>query len=140
MEKTKASRSKSNAKTAKRSVAAIEQYYKEYVLTEGSTPASVFIFCKKMGLKEGEFYECFGSLEGLEKSIWKGYIDKVLQRQTSDSNYAAFGVREKVLSFYFSLTEVLKSERSFALTQLKKWKNPVIQPSFIKGFHASFEA
>jgi hypothetical protein len=117
----------------------ITESYREYLLTEGSSPASVFMFCKKIGLREDEFYECFGSFEAIEKSIWTGYFGGVKTKLTSDSDYGKFTAREKILAFYFSLTEVLKGDRSFVLFQLKNWRNPAILPSFLRGFHASFE-
>lgn len=133
--KLRKSKSRANSPASR-----IEQGYKEYILTEGKAPASVFIFCKKIGLKETEFYEHFGSFDGIEKSIWAGYVDRVIKRLTSDADYVKFSVREKILSFYFSLSEVLKGDRSFVLLQLKSWRKQVVTPSFLQTFHASFEA
>lgn len=123
----------------KSSASKIEQSYKEHLLKEGKAPSSIFTFCSKIGLKEGDFYEHFGSFESIEKSIWKNYIDTVRKQQASDKNYVGFSAREKILSFYFSLVEILKGDRSFVLIQLKSWKNPAMQPAFLKGFHNSFE-
>ncbi len=131
-----ATKRKSNSKS---SATKVMQSYKEYLLNEGKAPASVFSFCKKIGLKEDEFYECFGSFEAIEKSVWTGYLDKVKTNLTMDADYGKFTSREKVLAFYFSLAEVLKGDRSFILFQLKGWKNTAVLPSFLKGFHASFE-
>jgi len=131
--------SKKSKPKSKGSASAIQQSYREHLLTEGAAPASVYIFCKKRGLKEAEFYQHFGSFESIEKSIWNGYIDTVRKQLTADSDYEKFTVREKILSFYFSLAEVLKGDRSFVLLQLKGWKNPAMLPSFLKGFHGSFE-
>jgi len=134
METSRKSKPKSKSAASR-----IEEHYREHLLTEGAAPASVYIFCKKLGLKESEFYENFGSFDSIEKAIWVGYINKVIKRLTSDSEYAKFAVREKILSFYFSLAEVLKGDRSFVLFQLKSWKNPGVLPSFLKGFHSSFD-
>lgn len=121
------------------SVEKIETTYKTYLLDHGAAPASVHAFCKLLNVPETDFYEFFGTLESVEKSIWKNYIKQVRTRLTTDSNYAAFSAREKVLSFYFSLAEVLRADRSFVLLQLKSWKNPAMAPAFLKGFRASFE-
>jgi AcrR family transcriptional regulator len=134
MEKTKKSKPKPRTISSDKLLAD----YREYVLTEGKRPASVFKFCKDNGYNENDFYEYFGSFEGLEKSIWKGYIDQTRSRMENDADYQGFTTREKILTFYFSLAELLKSDRSFALHQLKSWKNPAVVPTFLKGFKDLF--
>jgi AcrR family transcriptional regulator len=134
-----AKKAKSKARPAA-SAAKIEEGYREFLLTEGKTPQSVFSFCKSMGMKENEFYEYFASFEAIESGIWKRYADDVKSRLMKDADYVKFSAREKILSFYYSLVEVLKADRSFVLYLLKTWKNPAIQPAYLKGFHASFEA
>ncbi len=135
MEKTKKSNPKSKTVSAEKILAD----YRDYVLSEGKQPASVYKFCKDLGFKEDEFYQHFGSFEGLEKSIWKGYIDDTRSRMENDEDYQGFTTREKILTFYFSLAELLKSDRSFALHQLRSWKNPSVVPTFLKGFKDSFK-
>jgi hypothetical protein len=137
MEKTKKSKAKPKAKAI--SAEKIVADYRDYVLTEGKQPASVYKFCKDHGFKEDEFYQYFGSFEGLERSIWKEYIDQTRNRMESDQDYQGFTSREKILTFYFSLAELLKSDRSFAVHQLKSWKNPSAVPVFLKGFKESFK-
>jgi AcrR family transcriptional regulator len=131
---------KSKAKKASPSAATtIENAYREYLLTEGKKPASVFKFCKDNGMTESEFYQHFGSFEAIEKSIWQGYVDTTRHRMAEDKAYTQFTAKEKILTFYFSLAELLKLDRSFVLMQLKSVKNPATTPSFLKGFKASFE-
>jgi AcrR family transcriptional regulator len=134
MEKSKKSKARPKAASSEKIVAD----YREYVLTGGKQPASVFKFCKDHGFREDEFYQYFGSFEALEKSIWKGYIDQTRSRMENDEDYLGFSSREKILTFYFSLAELLKADRSFALHQLKSWKNPSAVPVFLKGFKESF--
>ena len=137
MEKTKKSKAKPKAQsiTSEKIVAD----YRDYVLTEGKQPVSVYKFCKDHGFREDEFYQFFGSFEGLERSIWKGYIDQTRGRMENDKDYQGFTSREKILTFYFSLAELLKADRSFAVHQLKSWKNPSTVPAFLKGFKESFK-
>ncbi len=134
MEKSRKTKAKSKANNAEKIIAD----YRGYVLTEGKQPASVYKFCKDYGFKEIEFYQFFGSFDSIEKSIWKGYIDQTRSRMENDEDYLAFTTREKILTFYFSLVELLKADRSFALYQLKTWKNPATVPVFLKSFKGSF--
>jgi AcrR family transcriptional regulator len=117
----------------------IREVYRTYVLTEGKSPATVFAFCQSLDIKEEEFYAHFGSFEALEKSIWNTYIRSVIERLHVDESYGGFTAREKILSFYFTLAEVLKADRSFVLHKLQHWKNPAQMPVFLKGFKVSFD-
>lgn len=135
MEKTKKSKAKASSASAEKITAA----YRDYVLTEGKQPASVFKFCKDQGFKEDEFYQYFGSFEALEKVIWKNFVDVTRSKMVADASYSTFTTREKILTFYFMLAEALKTDRSFVLHQLKSWKKPGLVPAFLKGFKASFD-
>ncbi len=136
METTKKTKSKS---TANAGGDKITKAYREYLLTEGKQPASVFKFCKDIGISEDEFYKHYSSFDTLEKGIWTAFIDNTRKRLESDESYSSFTSREKILTFYFALAELLKSDRSFVLHQLKSFKNPASTPTFLKGFKASFE-
>lgn len=115
----------------------IAEAYREQVLTSGKAPVSVFTFCKSIGITESDFYKYFASFEAIEKSIWTNLIESTRKRIEADADYQAFGTREKILTFYFSLIEAMKTDRSFILHQLKGWKQPLM-PVFLKGFKISF--
>jgi hypothetical protein len=117
---------------------AIATAYKRIVLTEGQ-PTSVFAFCNQLGMREDEFYKHFGSFESVEKSIWLGYITETLDGLNGDKAYADFTAREKILTFYFGLAEVLKNDRSFVLYQLSQKTVPVPIPVFLRGFKQAFD-
>ncbi len=118
----------------------IKAAYIESVLTYGSRPVSVYKFCVDIGIKEEEFYNRFGSFDGLENYIWKGFIDKTLGRLKADKAFQSFITREKILAFYFTLLEELKSSRSYVIFQLEHSKKFELVPEYIKGFKAEFES
>ena len=113
--------------------------YKEYLLTQGARPASVYKFCLDLGIREEEFYAHYGSFEGLDRSIWKQFIEQTVSTLENDKAFPEFSAREKVLALYYTLLEVLKANRSFALLQLNENKNPAVVPGFLKDFKARFE-
>jgi len=117
----------------------IKAAYIEHLLTYGKRPASVYKFCVDLGLKEDAFYSYVGSFDGLEKLIWKGFADGVIDKLKADASFHNFTAREKILSFYFSLLEELKLSRSFVLYQLDNTKRPGPVPEYLKGFKTSFE-
>lgn len=118
----------------------IQAAYIEYVLNHGHRPASVFKFCTDLGIKEEAFYDHFGTFEGLERHIWKSFIDTTTERLKADKEYAAFSAREKILAFYYTFFEVVKSSRSFMLVQLEDHRKLELIPGFIKDFKSAYEA
>jgi hypothetical protein len=136
METVKKTSRKSDGKASEEKIKAA---YIEAVLTQGARPVSVYKFCLDLGIKEEEFYNLFGSFEGLENYIWKGFIDKTISRLKADKAYQTFITREKILAFYYTLLEELKSSRSFVLFQLENSRKFELVPEYIKGFKAQFE-
>jgi hypothetical protein len=137
METTKKPSRKSESKVSEDR---IKSAYIETVLTQGSRPVSVYKFCLDLGIKEEDFYNLFGSFDGLENQIWKGFIVRTINRLKSDKAFQTFITREKILAFYFTLLEELKSHRSYVLFQLDNSKKFELIPEYIKGFKAEFES
>jgi len=133
---TKTSRTKAKAGSASEK---IKSAYTEYLLVNGKQPSSVYKFCLDLGIKEEEFYNHFGSFEALEKTIWNGFIEHVVKSLQADEGFFDFSAREKMLALYFTLAEVLKSNRSFVLLQLNNYKKPELVPLFLKDFKHTFE-
>src|SRR5688572_572516 len=135
MEKTKASKT-SRVTKGKASSAhdKIKAAYTEYLLVHGKQPSSVYKFCLDLGVKEEEFYKHFGSFESLEKVIWNGFMERSVKSLQTDVDFSGFTSREKVLALYFTLSEVLKANRSFILLQLNAFRKPELVPVFLKDF------
>jgi hypothetical protein len=135
---TAAKKSKKN--TASQNVeTSLAAAYIRYILTHGQKPPSVFKFCTELGIPEDKFYDQFGSFEGLEKHIWKGFIHTTIQRLKADESFTTFSAREQILAFYYTLFEELKLNRSFILVQLENHKKLEIIPGFLKDFKTSYE-
>ncbi len=97
----------------------IVEKYKEYKLTNGEQPNSVYAFVKEIKIKEDQFFDHFSSFNDLEGSIWEEMVFSVIEVIQADENYLQYSIREKLLTFYFTFLEVLKSNRSFVLMELK---------------------
>jgi len=89
--------------------------YIDFILIKGKRPASVYEFTKKLKIEEQEFYALYGSFEALEKSIWAEFLKTTLETLSASEEYKSYPVKEKLLSFYYTLIEVLKKNRSFIL-------------------------
>ena len=99
--------------------------YMEYVLEKGETPKVIYKFCKENNIKEEEFYNFFGSFEGLKKGVWNRFFDHALDIMQTSSEYNAFSNREKMLTFYYTFFEVLTANRSYVLFTLRESERPL---------------
>jgi hypothetical protein len=119
--------------------ALILEAYKKHVLLEGAPPASIYKFCNQLGIRESDFYAEFASFETIDKTVWRTYLDTTIARLGDDANFGAFTVREKVLAFYFTLSEELKADRSYVLGTLQAWQPKMLVPVFLKDFRHGFQ-
>jgi Tetracyclin repressor-like, C-terminal domain len=117
----------------------IKQAYIEFFLENGTQPLSVYSFTKKLKMKEVEFYDHYNSFELLESDIWLSFLKETISKIESDSVYANYSVREKLLAFYYTWIEILKNNRSYAsqtwrLIDKRKLKTPVFMTDLKIGF------
>jgi AcrR family transcriptional regulator len=117
----------------------IKSAYRDHLLQHGTRPASVYKFCLDIGIREEDFYNFFGSFDGIERQIWKDFIQKTTTKLKADEAFGLFTAREQILSFYFALIEELRSSRSFILLQMTDIRQTDIAPPFLKEFRSSFE-
>ncbi len=125
-------------KKAKITAEQITEEYLNVVLTEGSAPGSVFKFARDLGMSEEEFYAHFSSFEAIEMEIWMGLMNQTLMALEEDENYEGFSAREKLLSFFYTHLEVLKSRRSFVKLRWPGLKQSVKTPDSIKAYKEHF--
>tara|TARA_Y100001934_G_C12345099_1_gene772304 strand:+ start:1589 stop:2251 length:663 start_codon:yes stop_codon:yes gene_type:complete len=94
--------------------------YKEYLLLHGQNPASVYAFCKELEISEADFYRYFSDFDQIAAHFWLSLFEENKGKLEQSEEWSSFSVREKLLSFYFSFFEALKSHRSYALLILKE--------------------
>jgi len=99
----------------------LQNEYLDYVLTEGRNPTSVYLFAKKLGIEEGEFYQFYNSFDAIAVDIWEGLLIQTIERIEASEEYASFSVRERILAFYYTNIEILKANRSYVSYSSKGW-------------------
>jgi len=99
--------------------------YMDEVLEKGQKPKSVYHFAKENDFTEAEFYSFFGTLEGLEKEIFRLFFANTIDLLHKNDDYGAYDMKNKMLSFYFTFFEILTANRSYVLQALKLDKNPI---------------
>lgn len=115
----------------------IDQYMK-YVLENGENPKSIYAFSSHIGIKEADFYNSFGSLEAIEKNIFKAFLDNTLDVLNKNAEYEGFDAENKLLSFYYTFFEILKANRSYVVYALKNHKNGLKVLATLTSLRKSF--
>lgn len=101
----------------------IVTFFMDYVLEHNENPKSVYAFAKINNFEEAKFYEYFGSFEAVEKFVFKAFFNNTLSVLVKSDDYLAFDARNKLLSFYFTLFEILTANRSYVVYALNNHKN-----------------
>ncbi|WP_031426044.1 TetR family transcriptional regulator C-terminal domain-containing protein [Flavimarina sp. Hel_I_48] len=94
--------------------------YMDYVLENGERPKSVYKFAKENGMEEADFYNFFGSFEGLREHIWVAFYENTILVLNKDKGYVNYPNKEKMLSFFFTFFELLTANRSYVLFTLRE--------------------
>jgi hypothetical protein len=99
--------------------------YMNEVLEKGEKPKSVYQFAKHNHFTEAEFYTFFGTLESLEKEIFRLFFENSVNLLHQHPEYPQYDMKNKMLSFYFTFFEILTANRSYVLQSLKRDRNPL---------------
>jgi hypothetical protein len=117
----------------------IVSMYMNDVLEKGEKPKSVFHFAKGKDFSEAEFYAFFGTLEGLEKEIFKLFLVNTLDLLHKNTDYQEYDMKNKMLSFYFTFFEILTANRSYVVHALKSESNPLKNLKQLSTLRESFK-
>ncbi|UYZ60651.1 TetR/AcrR family transcriptional regulator [Hymenobacter latericus] len=120
----------------------IKQAYFDYVLRKNTPPASVFKLTKKLGIPEAEFYRYYPTFEAIDREIWADFGRQAREQASKDAVWPEYSAREKLLGFYFTLLEILKQNRSYALQSLRRYmpELPGLTPRVLDDFRQDFQA
>ncbi|WKK82064.2 TetR/AcrR family transcriptional regulator [Marivirga arenosa] len=124
--------------TAKAVDLKIKEAYIDYVLENGKQPASIYKFSKDLKLKEVDFYNHFNSFQALQKHIWADFFKETVDTLHAEEAFVEYTSREKLLALYFTLIEILKVNRSYAMMDLQNMKKGDLKPSFLEVFKKHF--
>lgn len=116
----------------------IREAYKKYWLENGKRPVSVYSFCEQLTITESAFYDMYASFEALEKDIWQSFFEDTVNKLKADTIYREYGVREKLLAFYFMWVQQLKENRSYILQQKEQYLVPGTQLAKLETFRIAF--
>jgi len=118
---------------------AIISLYMDYVLSNNAEPKNVFSFCKEHKMEETEFYKFFGSLDGLRQEIWIKFFENAEASIKKDEAFESYSDKNKLLTLYFTLFEILTLNRSYVLFSLKENKEGLKNLKSLKQFRNHFK-
>lgn len=117
----------------------IVSMYMNYRLENNDQPKSVYQFSKINGFEESQFYSFFGTLESVEKEIFKVFLEKTVTLIQKDPAYEAYDMKSKMLSLYFTFFELLSANRSYVLMSLKEHENQFKNLMQLSGLRSVFK-
>ena len=113
--------------------------YMNYTLEHNEKPKSVSNFAKLNGFSETEFYSFFGTMESIEKEIFKTFLEKTVELLHKNKDYEDYDMKTKMLSFYFTFFELLSANRSYVVMNLKEHQNQLKNLMQLSGLRNSFK-
>lgn len=116
----------------------IREAYTRYWLENGKQPVSVYAFAQQLGIPETEFYDNYAAFDAVEKDIWRAIFEETLEKLGADETYRAYGVREKLLAFYFLWVQELRGQRSYILLQRERFLVPGAHLDKLEPFRLAF--
>jgi AcrR family transcriptional regulator len=115
--------------------------YLDYLRRNGHAPKTVFAFADAQGITEGEFYRHYASFAVIDREAWAEFGREARAQAAQEPAWQGYGAREKLLAFYYTLLEILKNNRSFALLTLGRSQRRqfAVVPTVLKQFEAEFQ-
>ncbi len=113
--------------------------YMDYTLSKNEEPKNVFSFCKEHKIEGTEFYKFFGSLDGLRQEIWVKFFENAEASIKKDEAFESYSDKNKLLTLYFTLFEILTLNRSYVMFSLKENKEGLNNLKTLKQFRNRFK-
>ncbi len=117
----------------------IVSMYMNYTLENNEKPKSVYNFTKLNNFSEAEFYSFFGTMESVEKEIFKMFLEKTVELLQKDQDYETYDMKSKMLSFYFTFFELLSANRSYVTMSLKQHHNELKNLMQLTSLRSNFK-
>lgn len=118
----------------------IVESYAHYVQDRGLEP-SMSQLIQAADVTDSEFQNYFNTMKGVRQGTWEYFVDATVERVQGEEVYISYTVREKMLSFCYTLLETIKPFRSYIQYTFKNHINwmSLGKPDFLVSFHRAFE-
>jgi len=89
------------------------------VLENNGNVESVYLFCKNNSIDETVFYTFFSSIEAVKQEIWIKFFENAIDTIQKEASYSSYSDKNKLLTLYFTLFEILTLNRSYVVYALE---------------------
>ena len=113
--------------------------YMDSVLQNNAEPKSVFLFCKEHKIVETEFYTFYGSLEAVKQDVWVKFFENAAATIQNEEAFSTYTNKNKLLTLYFTLFEILTLNRSYVVFSLKENEKGMKNLKNLKHFRNRFK-
>jgi hypothetical protein len=113
--------------------------YMNDVLEHNEDLKNVYTFCKKHTIEESDFYSFFGSLEAVKQAIWMKFFENAVANIEKEPAFESYSDKNKLLTLYFTLFEILTLNRSYVLFSLNEQNQGIKNLKNLKGFRTHFK-
>ncbi len=114
--------------------------YIDSVLNNNHPPENIYLFCKQNNIEESDFYSFFGSFDSLRQEVWNKFFSNALTAIQKEPAYLTYSSKNKLLTLYFTLFEILTLNRSYILYSLKDNKEGLKNLKDMKPFRNHFKS
>jgi len=113
--------------------------YMDFVLSTDQTPNSVYSFCQANEMDEADFYSHFGSFDSVKQIIWVKFFENARAIIDRDIEFPTYTDKNKLLTLFYTLFEVLTLNRSYVLYSLKGNKEGLKNLKDLRQFRTHFK-
>lgn len=119
----------------------MRELYLAYVNEKGTKPWTSRHFLEDTDLDEVNFYTIYSGMKAMQTEIWEDFFDQTLATLQAETVYAEYSTYEKLLSFYFTLLEVLKPHRGYVQACFGGWSaRHLMSKKYLSVFKEKFKA
>ena len=113
--------------------------YMNDVLEKNAEPNNVFSFCKSNAIEESDFYAFFGSFDAMKQAIWVKFLENAKATIEKEPAFETYSDKNKLLTLYFTLFELLTLNRSYVLFSLEGNKEGIKNLKNLRKFRNHFK-
>lgn len=114
-------------------------HFMNEVLETNQEPKNVYVFCKNHNISETDFYSFFGSFDALKQEIWVKFFENAMNTIEKDVAYEGYLDKDKLLSLYFTLFEIMTLNRTYVKFSLQENKEGLKNLKYLKKFRNQFK-
>ncbi len=94
--------------------------YMNDLLENSDNVKNVYVFCKNNKIEEAVFYSLFGSMDAIKQEVWIKFFENAVATIEKEPAYVTYSNKNKLLTLYFTLFEILTLNRSYVVFALKE--------------------